>query len=138
MAQRHQLTRFQLEQKRQNPRQKHYQHSCQHNQQITHSKKEKRTYHQTRSQTQHRKNHHHAYLIRWMTEITVNSKSRNAIQIKSVGNTRNRTLQNHRRVVLIRPKTVSIDASDTKRRSTEQWSYKIMRKVNGNVDNDSI
>ena len=76
-------------------------------------------YYQTQRQT-----HHRANIIRRMTAIienqeeradliwpmiasTENPKARNVIKIKSVGNTRNRTRQNHRLATLIRPRTVT-------------------------------
>ena len=49
-------------------------------------------------------------------KITVNQTKRNAIQRKSVGNTRNETCQTHRQAILILLKTVTPDASGVKRR----------------------
>ena len=51
-----------------------------------------------------------------MIKITEDPKERNVIQIKSVRNTRNM----NRRAIMIRPTTVTIDASNTKRRATGQ------------------
>ena len=52
-----------------------------------------------------------------MITILVNSKERNAIKRKSVGNTRNMTCQTHYTAILIRLTTVTIDVSNVKRRA---------------------
>ena len=49
-----------------------------------------------------------------MIASIVNIKARDVIKIKSSGNTQNRTLQNYRRAILVRPTEVTIDAGDTK------------------------
>ena len=46
-------------------------------------------------------------LIRQIIAITENPKSRNAIKIKSVRNTRNRTRQTHHQAIMIHPKIVT-------------------------------
>ena len=56
-------------------------------------------------------------MIHRIIAIAVNPKERNEIQRKSVGNTRNRNCQTHRRETMILPITLTIDESDTKRRS---------------------
>ena len=48
-------------------------------------------------------------MIRLMTANTEKPKARNAIKRKSVGKTRNRTCQTHRREIMICPTTVTID-----------------------------
>ena len=55
-------------------------------------------------------------LIRPMTANIENPKSRNAIKIKSVGNTQKRTRQTHRQTVLICPTKATIDARYAKTR----------------------
>ena len=104
--------------KRQTPRHWHDQSNPQHKQRINQSKKEKRMYHRTQSQTYHFQTHHRTNLIRQMIPVTANQTKINAIQRKSVGNTGNRSRQTHRRAILIRPATVTTDASDVKRRVT--------------------
>ena len=52
-----------------------------------------------------------------MIAIPVNQIKRNVIRRKSVGNTINRTLQAHRRAILILPTTVITDANDVKKKS---------------------
>ena len=138
-----QMDSITIEKKRQNPRHKHDQQNRQHNQQsfqqyqrILQREKEKRMYQRTRIQTHHRQTHHWANLIGRLIEIVENLKERNAIQTKSAKNRRNRT---HRRAILIRLTTVTIYARDAKRRSTlKKLSYRIMRKVNGKVSDNSI
>ena len=107
----HQLTWFQLEQKCQSLLHKHNQQICQHYQRICQSKTEKRMYQGTRIQTHHWHTHHRKNLI------PVNQIKRNAIKRKSVVNTRNRKLQNHRWEILIRLMTVITYARDIKRRA---------------------
>ena len=72
-------------------------------------------------------------LISRMIEIPVYRLIRKSIRIKSVGNTRNRMLQTHFQAILIRPTTVTRDASDVKIRATKNGSDKIMRTFNGKV-----
>ena len=55
-------------------------------------------------------------MIRRIIAIIVNLKS-NVIQIKSVRNTKSRTFQTNIRAILIRPVTVTIDASNTNRKA---------------------
>ena len=70
--------------------------------------------------------------------MKVNPKERNAIKIKIVRKTRNRTSQTHLGAIMIRPTTVTIEASNEKRRATGKGSYQIMRKVNSKFADDSI
>ena len=53
-----------------------------------------------------------------LIKMTENSKSRHAIQRKSVENTRKRNPQTHHRAILICPTTVTIAARDAERRAT--------------------
>ena len=76
----------------------------------TSGEKGKSTYEQTRSQTHHSQTRHQANLICKMIEIIENKKSRNTIQRKSVGNTRNRTCHTHCRTIMLCSTTVNIDA----------------------------
>ena len=56
-----------------------------------------------------------------MIASTENPKARNTIKGKSVGNTRNRTSQTHRGVIMIHLMTLNIDARGAKiRRATEK------------------
>ena len=73
-----------------------------------------------------------------MTAIPVNQLKRKAIRIKSVRKIRNRTLQNHRQAILIRPMTVNIDARDIKGRALERGYDKVMGTFNGKVADDSV
>ena len=78
-------------------------------------------------------------LIRLITKNTANTKSKNAIKVKIVENTRNRNFQTHRRVIMILPKTVTIDARDIKiRKTSEKGTYQIMREVNRKAADNSI
>ena len=112
-------------------------------------------YQQTRIQTHHRQTHHRKNLIRQMTEIvenlksrtnmiwlmienTENPKSRHVIKRKIAGNTINRTCHIHRRAIMILPTTVTTDASDVKEEPLGKGSYKIIRTVNGKVADCSI
>ena len=99
---------------------------------------EKRTYQGTWIQTHHRQTQNRTNLICRMIAIPVNQIKRNVIRRKSVGNTINRTLQAHRRAILIRLITVITDASNIKIRVVEKKSDQIMRTFNGKVAEDSI
>ena len=74
-----------------------------------------------------------------MTENTTNIKARDAIQRKSIRNSRNRTCQTHRRETLISLKKVIIKARDTLIRRAIVWvPYQIMCEVNGEVADESV
>ena len=55
-----------------------------------------------------------------LISITVNPKERYAIKREIVGNTRNKTHQTHRQVILILSTKVNIEERDAKRRSTRK------------------
>ena len=105
-----QLTCFQSEQKHQSLRHWYYQR-------IFQSKVEKRTYQGTQIQTYHRHIDHWINLILRGIEIPVNILKRRSIRRKSVRKTGNTTRHTHRQEILIRPTTVTTDASEVKRRS---------------------
>ena len=65
----------------------------------------------------HCQTYHRTNLICRRIEITVNRLKRKLIRRKSVVNTRNKTRQTHRQAILIRPTTMTTDASDVKRRA---------------------
>ena len=85
-------------------------------------------YQRIRSQTDHRQTHHQANLIRLMTANTENQKEDNAIKIKSIGSTQNRTRQTHCRATLIRPTKFIIKARDTVK-------IRAAGKINGTLSN---
>ena len=101
----------------QTPHHWHDQQIFRHWQRIYQSKNENRTYQRTRIQTHHCQNHHRTNLIRWMIPILDNQIKINSTIRKSVRNTRNRMSQTHRQAILIRPTTVTTDASNVKRRA---------------------
>ena len=74
-------------------------------------------YQGTRIQTHHRQTRHQKNLIRQMIAIIVNQLKINAIRRRCVRNTRNRTRQNRRRAIMIRPAIVTTDASNVKKKS---------------------
>ena len=99
----------------------HYQLSHQHDQRNLQREREKRTYQRTRSYTHHCQTHHRVNLICQITAITENPKAINVIKIKSVGNTRNKTRQNHHQAITILLIIVTIDLIYAKiRRATEK------------------
>ena len=68
----------------------------------------------------HTQTNHWANMICQLTEITVNPKERYEIKREIVGNTRNKTHQTHRQVILILSTKVTIEERDAKRRSTRK------------------
>ena len=102
---RHQLTRLQSEQKR------HILCHC-HHQRTFQSEMEKRMYQGTWIQTHNRQTHHLKYIICQRISIAVNKFKKKAIKRKSVIKTIKMTPQTHCQAILIRPTTVTIDASN--------------------------
>ena len=70
-----------------------------------------------------------------------NQKAKDVIKIKSIGSRQNRTRQNHRQSTLIFPTKVIIKARYAIKEELpekETGPYQIMRKINGNVADDSV